>query len=185
MGCGMKIRVILSIWSVFSLQIFAAPSGAQEPALKPANNGADWLQPSDLPAGTLFVADDDGRFRSCIAPSGQDTSDFRKRCSAYLKANRLMRAMASIGNPSEWIKQSDYPSSAAANHAEGISKIKVTVETNGLASHCEVVKSSGFDDLDQAACTALLARARFRPATDAAGMPIVKTWSQSINWHRR
>ncbi|HJT40451.1 MAG TPA: TonB family protein, partial [Sphingobium sp.] len=148
----MEIRVVLSIWSVLSLLFSAVPAVAQGTALKPANDGAGWLE-SDLPVGTLFVADDDGHFRSCIAPPGQDTSDFRKRCRAYLKANRLMRAMASIGNPSEWIKQSDYPASAIANHAEGVSKIKVTVETNGLASHCEIVKSSGFDDLDQAACT--------------------------------
>lgn len=115
----MEERAIISICSAFALLIFAVPAVAQDEAIKPANSGAGWLE-SDLPVGTLFVADDDGRFRSCIAPPGQETSDFRKRCQAYLKANRLMRAMGAIGNPTEWIKQSDYPASAAANHAGGI-----------------------------------------------------------------
>lgn len=177
-------RTVHFIWSFLVFPIFAFPAVAQDAAPAPAKAKAGWLE-SDLPAGTIFVASDNGRFKSCKAPPGQDTSAFRKQCSAYLKANRLMRAMAPIGDTSKWVQQSDYPASAAAIGARGQSRIKVLVGPDGSTSHCEIEKSSGFDDLDQAGCAAILKRARFRPATDATGTPVAVTWSKTINWHTK
>jgi len=173
----MRIQIVHFIWSFW---LFTVPALAQD-ASDPAKEKSGWLQ-SDLPAGTRFIANDDGRFKSCKAPPGQDTRVFRKQCSAYLKANRLMRATAPLGDRSKWVQPTDYPASAAAIRAQGQSLITVLVQPDGSASDCKIEKSSGYDDLDQAGCAALLKRARFRPATDATGAPVAVRWGRTVNW---
>ena len=47
---------------------------------------------------------------------------------------------------------------------------------------CEIVKSSGFRRLDDAACRLVTNRARFEPATDRFGEKVVGSYSNSVSW---
>ena len=67
-------------------------------------------------------------------------------------------------DPSTWVRFSDYPTSALAQGEEGVVEMLYEVDTTGRVRNCAAYRSSGSADLDNAACAAMIARARFRPA---------------------
>lgn len=86
------------------------------------------------------------------------------------------------GNPGAWVSTNDYPSAALREEREGRVTFRATVGIDGRVSDCIVVQSSGSADLDEVTCTNVKRRARFQPATDAAGEPTVGEWSNFVNW---
>ncbi|URW76312.1 energy transducer TonB [Sphingomonas donggukensis] len=68
------------------------------------------------------------------------------------------------GDASNWLTQDDYPPSAIKAGAEGTVAVRLTVGTDGRPVACDVTSSSGTEELDRAACTAIVTRGRFKPA---------------------
>lgn len=60
--------------------------------------------------------------------------------------------------------------------------LALTIGTDGRASACRIFRSSGFPDTDAVACRLAQDRLRFKPATNAAGDPVVSTfyWQQKF-----
>lgn len=87
-------------------------------------------------------------------------------------------------NLARWASQigADYPRRAAQREEEGTVGFRVTVGINGRVESCEITRSSGSADLDNAACQGLRRYARFEPALDDAGEPIASTWSSSVRF---
>lgn len=56
------------------------------------------------------------------------------------------------------------------------------VNALGSPTDCKIVIPSGADDLDLAACKALLKRARFKPAKDAQGNAIASAYRNRVVW---
>jgi periplasmic protein TonB len=79
------------------------------------------------------------------------------------------------------IKNSDYPKSATAAKQGGSVTAHFTVGTDGRASNCRVVKSSGNTDIDATTCRLIEQRFRYEPARNKAGQPIsdVTGWQQT------
>ncbi|CAM4043666.1 Protein TonB [Novosphingobium lubricantis] len=76
----------------------------------------------------------------------------------------------------------DYP---AKSQTERIGKrvvIVLTVGTDGKVSGCRVHRASGVPDADAITCKLASERFRFRPATDAAGQPVVSTYGWEQRW---
>lgn len=71
-----------------------------------------------------------------------------------------------------WITADDYPPAMLRLGAEGRSVVALAIDASGAVTGCKVTQSSGFAALDEATCRALMRRARFRPARDAAGNPV-------------
>ncbi|HEY9091812.1 energy transducer TonB [Parasphingorhabdus sp.] len=86
------------------------------------------------------------------------------------------------GNPGNWANANDYPSRALREEREGTTSFRVTVGTDGRVSSCQITGSSGHADLDEATCKNIQRRARFRPALDSNGEPMVATWSSRVRW---
>lgn len=86
------------------------------------------------------------------------------------------------GNPGNWANANDYPSRALREEREGTTRFRLTVGTNGRVTDCQITGSSGHADLDQAACKNLTRRARFRPALDANGEPMVGYYANAVRW---
>lgn len=61
---------------------------------------------------------------------------------------------------------------------------RLIVDEHGIASGCDVVQSSGSPVVDERACTLLQQRARFRPARDNKGEPIISTYQRQIIFRR-
>jgi protein TonB len=64
----------------------------------------------------------------------------------------------------------------------GTVTVGYTVETNGRATGCHIVRSSGNADLDQGTCRLIEQRYRFRPATDAQGRPARSEETEDQEW---
>ncbi len=94
----------------------------------------------------------------------------------------VSKAAGAKGDPAQWITNDDYPPSSIRAEEEGTTAIKWTINTQGRVENCVVTESSGSNALDQAACRALTRRARYSPATDAAGNPIATTQSRRVVW---
>lgn len=79
------------------------------------------------------------------------------------------------------ITNADYPPSARAARQGGTVTTHFNVGTDGRASKCRVVKSSGNADIDATTCRLIEQRFRFEPARNKAGQPIndVTGWQQT------
>ncbi|PQM27905.1 hypothetical protein CVO77_05015 [Sphingopyxis lindanitolerans] len=85
-------------------------------------------------------------------------------------------------NPKTVLSNTDYPGPALQKSQTGIVSILLHVSPEGRVSSCDVTESSGFPLLDAATCRAHKARARFTPATDAAGAPIAGSYRTVATW---
>lgn len=86
------------------------------------------------------------------------------------------------GNPGNWATSNDYPSRALREEREGTTGFRVTVGADGKVADCQITRSSGSPDLDEATCSNVRRRARFTPATDGEGNPTTGSYSNSIRW---
>jgi protein TonB len=86
------------------------------------------------------------------------------------------------GSPANWATSNDYPSRALREEREGVTGFRVTVGTDGKVTDCQITRSSGSPDLDQATCDNVRRRARFTPATDGEGSPAAGAYASSIRW---
>lgn len=86
------------------------------------------------------------------------------------------------GNPGNWATTNDYPTRALREEREGTTSFRVTVGPDGRVTSCEIIGSSGSDDLDAATCSNVTRRARFNPATDGDGNPTTGSYSNRVRW---
>jgi TonB family protein len=76
--------------------------------------------------------------------------------------------------------QPAYPSTAIANAEQGVVAVNVLVDENGKASKPQLARSSGFDDLDNAAIAAALTW-KYVPAMEG-GRPEANRLTVAINF---
>ncbi|WP_426185483.1 energy transducer TonB [Rhizorhabdus sp. FW153] len=86
------------------------------------------------------------------------------------------------GSPGEWVMPEDYPIPALRFGMTGTTAFELGVDATGKPVSCEITESSGFDLLDQSACKALLAKARFSPARDRTGKARAGSYRNRVRW---
>ena len=80
------------------------------------------------------------------------------------------------------VSRRDYRSLAAGRLPSGSAMVSLRVQTNGTASNCRVVRSSGDSVVDSGLCPLLTQRLRFRPAQDDRGRAIPYTLEYVATW---
>jgi protein TonB len=88
------------------------------------------------------------------------------------------RAMLRIG----FISDDDYPATALRAGAQGQTTIRYLVGAGGRVEACDVVQSSGNEDLDRTSCALMLQRFVFMPALDEQGRAVAESRQQRIRW---
>lgn len=76
----------------------------------------------------------------------------------------------------------EYPRRALREGREGTASFSVVVGVDGKVKRCVITSSSGSADLDEATCSVITRRGRFKPATDDDGNPVEGTYSNSMRW---
>lgn len=76
----------------------------------------------------------------------------------------------------------DYPEEALYNGVQGKVAIVWTITSQGFVEKCHVVESSGHVQLDEAACRAIIRRARYEPARDREGRAIASVERRRVVW---
>jgi protein TonB len=81
-----------------------------------------------------------------------------------------------------WVTSEDYPPGPLREGIAGTVGISVAIGIDGRVQGCEVTKSSGNSQLDDATCRLYARRARFKPALDAEGKPTTARYADRIRW---
>lgn len=92
------------------------------------------------------------------------------------------RRVAPAENPANWVTDDDYPAEALRQDQSGTVGFRLLIGSKGEVTGCEVTSSSGSSVLDQASCSLLSARAKFKPALDASGKPIASQFNSRFTW---
>lgn len=58
----------------------------------------------------------------------------------------------------------------------------LVIDETGKPVKCDIVTQSGSDLLDQTVCASVMKRARFDPAKDISGTPIMSVWRDRVVW---
>ena len=93
-----------------------------------------------------------------------------------------MRLPTPASDPATWVTSDDYPAWAERNGVDGLVGVALTVSAEGRVSKCSVSRSSQIADLDRIACEKIIERARFRPAMDEGGTPVVGTYETGVRF---
>jgi protein TonB len=88
----------------------------------------------------------------------------------------LAQQEATARSPESWLTVADFPS------APGSITVTLVVSAGGAATACSATETSGKASLDAELCAKLRRRARFTPATDAAGTTVPGTWTHLYSW---
>lgn len=121
---------------------------------------------------------------SAAAPaSGNVTTvqDALRRLSADKPAGKSAPPLPK-GNPGDWVRPDDYPSTAVIDQSEGAVSFELQVDRDGRVSACQVTVSSGVASLDDATCNLITVRALFDPARDRKGKAIASTYRNRVVW---
>lgn len=116
-----------------------------------------------------------------LCPDGKTRVKASQRSTCPPVENKS-RAAKPKNNPGSWATTNDYPSRALSQEREGTTGFRVTVDSSGRVSDCQVTSSSGHSDLDAATCSNVKRRARFDPALDNAGNPTTGSYSNRVTW---
>jgi protein TonB len=128
----------------------------------------DWVVVDPIPDDNTLVVDRGPIIEATIDPPVRPTFTPRKARPS--------------DNPAQWITTEDYPARALRAEAEGIAAYRLIVGTNGRVSACEVTRSTGNGQLDDATCDFIARRARFEAATDQAGAKVVGAYTGTVKW---
>lgn len=120
-------------------------------------------------------------YRSCFAFLIGVSNLVASRAEAMLQPAEASDPV-SVGNEADWVAPEDYPLQAMRAGEFGTTTTRLTVGTNGRVQECAIEQSSGSALLDDATCTALTNRARFEPARDARGRPVIGTYRKRVRW---
>ena len=85
-------------------------------------------------------------------------------------------------NPGDWVTTNDYPARSLRDEEDGVTGFRVEISADGRVSSCMVISSSGSAALDAATCSNVTRRARFEPALDYGGNPIISYYSNRVSW---
>ncbi|NML93176.1 energy transducer TonB [Novosphingobium olei] len=86
------------------------------------------------------------------------------------------------GDPGSWITRNDYPTRAIREEWTGVTRLRLSIGTDGRPSGCEVTASSGHPELDTVACDRVTRRARFEPARSSEGTAMPGAYETAVRW---
>jgi TonB family protein len=94
----------------------------------------------------------------------------------------LSRKAAPATYPGSWVIADDYPRGMLRSGYQGVVHFRLIVGPDGMPTKCIIQEASNPDDFADASCKALMRRAKFLPALDAAGNPVASYWSDSVRF---
>jgi protein TonB len=97
-------------------------------------------------------------------------------------AAEVARPPKARGTAASLFSVDDYPAQARGTGAHGKVDARLTIDTSGRVAGCSILHSSGYAVLDAATCQVLRRRARYGPAIDSHGKPVVGTVDEEIVW---
>lgn len=127
--------------------------------------------------------------QSDLSNQGENLSDMADAPSAPAEADQPIEQANLAHGPdvssiTTLITNDDYPPAALREGRGGLTNISYQVDPHGRVVNCQLVDGSGSPDLDDAVCRLLTRRARFSPATNELGQPILsEPLDYTLRWN--
>lgn len=100
--------------------------------------------------------------------------------AALAQVDSSQSAPQPLSSPDAWIKPGDYPDKAQGQD-ETVS-VLLRVDERGRVAECWLRQRAQFQGFNDLTCQLLTARARFRPAKDASGAPVMADYRHTVHW---
>ena len=85
-------------------------------------------------------------------------------------------------DPGAWLSDRDYKPSWARRDLTGTATFKLDIAATGKVTGCQVTRSTGHSELDDATCVLVQKRAKFEPARGRSGEPVAGSYTGSVLW---
>jgi TonB family protein len=108
--------------------------------------------------------------------SVQPTIETRELGRTPMQATRAVPLVAALRNE-------DYPRRAKRAGAQGSVTISYVVGSEGRVTRCDVIASSGNNDLDRTTCRLATKRFRYSPARDSKDLATEETITRVFEWY--
>lgn len=95
---------------------------------------------------------------------------------------KLFEPVAPLARNGNWVTDNDYRTSWINRGWEGTAGFRLTIGTNGRVENCTITNSTGHAALDEATCTLVAKRAKFKAATNSQGETVSGTFSSAVRW---
>lgn len=87
-----------------------------------------------------------------------------------------------LANTQQVFNDQTYPYWSKGQIEEGTVRVRAQVSASGVATACEIVRSSGYPNLDQGTCDIVTSAARFLPARDKKSRAVAAPWVGTVTW---
>ena len=81
-----------------------------------------------------------------------------------------------------WFSDDDYPAAMIRGGYQGIVNFRLLVDETGKVTSCKIQVSTRPKEFDDVVCRAVTKRAKFHPALDSQGKPILSYWRQTVSF---
>jgi len=98
------------------------------------------------------------------------------------KHKMLSRAARPLTSPVKWVVSSDYPVNMLSAGQPAIVEFRMSVGADGTPASCHIQSTTRPKEFDKAVCGSLMRRARFSPALDAEGKPLVSFYRNTVRF---
>lgn len=137
---------------------------------------------SPAPASQAPAPQASTRIAASVPPPRGPVQSFLPTAPSPAAPSRAVGRPVPLKPRSTWVEADDYPDAALRAEQEGSVTVKLAINRSGEVSECDVVQSSGSSVLDGATCKTIRRRARYTPATDAAGQPVESVDNHTVRW---
>ena len=96
------------------------------------------------------------------------------------KHKTLGRAVTPLDSPEKWIVSSDYPSNMLSAGQPALVNFRLSIGPDGVPTACHIQATTRPKEFDNAVCKSVMRRARFSPALDATGQPLVSYYQNNV-----
>lgn len=88
-----------------------------------------------------------------------------------------------VGSPGDWVRSSDYPIPSLMAGEQALIDFRLTIDALGRTVGCAIQSNISADPtFAKETCALISRRARFRPATNAAGKAIASYYVNRVRW---
>ena len=98
------------------------------------------------------------------------------------KHKTLTRKLKPQQSPGKWVVSSDYPLDMLASGQPAIVEFRLSVGVDGIPTACYIQSTTRPKEFDDAVCKSVMRRARFDPALDADGKPLVSYYRNTVRF---
>lgn len=92
----------------------------------------------------------------------------------------LSRAATPFNSPDKWIMSYDYPKGMLFSGQPALVNFRLSIGPDGMPTACHIQATTRPKEFDNAVCKSVMKRARFSPALDAQGQPLVSYYQNSV-----